>query len=236
MTPSPDGRSPTLGLGTHAESKRHGALDFTVVAHEYTHGVTQRLIGGPGDASALTQPQSAGVAEGMSDFFALSIVNSSLQEGDVELQVVGEWFADKTDGLRHHRYDASYPGTYGALRTADESEPHDIGEVWCATMMELVRRWSAHFGTDAYRRCWQVVLDSLKVVKSPPSFLDARDALEEALDFMRDSGELSEDDYAVARRLLWETFARFGMGFGATTNGSSLPDIVESTQIPPRLG
>ena len=81
-----------------------------------------------------------------------------------------------------------------------------------------------------------MVLDSLKVVKSPPSFLDARDALEEALDFMRDSGELSEDDHAVARRLLWETFARFGMGFGATTNGSSLPDIVESTQIPPRLG
>jgi extracellular elastinolytic metalloproteinase len=236
MTPSADGRSPTLGLGTHAESKRHGALDFTVVAHEYTHGVTQRLIGGPGDATALTQPQSAGVAEGMSDFFALSIVNSSLQEGDVELQVVGEWFADKTDGLRHHRYDASYPGTYGALRTSDEAEPHDIGEVWCATMMEVVRRWSAHFGTDAYRRCWQVVLDSLKVVKSPPSFLDARDALEEALDFMRDSGELSEDDHAVARRLLWETFARFGMGFGATTNGAWLPDIVESTQIPPRLG
>jgi extracellular elastinolytic metalloproteinase len=236
MTPSPDGTSPTLGLGSHLHSKRHSALDFTVVAHEYSHGVTQRLVGGPGDGSALTQPQSAGLAEGISDLFALSIVNFSRPKGEPELQVIGEWFADSANGLRRNRYDASYPGAYGMLGTAEYSEPHDIGELWCATMMEVIRRWYTQCENDAYKLCWRVVLDSLKLVKSPPSLLDARDALEEALDLLCDSGELSKDDHDVARQLLWETFARFGMGFGATTNGPSLEGIVESKKVPPRLG
>jgi extracellular elastinolytic metalloproteinase len=236
MTPSPDGASPTLGLGSHPHSQRHSALDFTVVAHEYSHGVTQRLVGGPGDGSALTQPQSAGLAEGISDLFALSIVNFSRPEGEPELQVIGGWFTDSARGLRRNRYDASYRGTYGMLGTAEYSEPHDIGELWCAALMELIRRWYTQCENDAYKLCWRVVLDSLKLVNSPPSLLDGRDALEDALDLVCDSGELDKDDHEAARRLLWETFARFGMGFGATTNGASLQGIVESQQVPPRIG
>jgi extracellular elastinolytic metalloproteinase len=79
-------------------------------------------------------------------------------------------------------------------------------------------------------------LDSLKVVNTPPSLLDARDALEEALDLLGDTGDLNEEDLETARMLFWETFARFGMGFEATTNGASLEGIVESTRLPPRLG
>jgi extracellular elastinolytic metalloproteinase len=234
MRPSPDCSSPELGLGSHPHSHRHSALDFTLVAHEYAHGVTERLV--PGDDSALTQPQSRGLDEGTSDLVALSIVNFNRPADEPELQVVGEWFVDSADGMRRHRYDASYPGTYGMLGTAEYSKRHDIGELWCATMMELIRRWHTRFGNDAYQLCWRMVLDSLKTVHSPPSLLDARDALEEALDLLRDTpGELSNDDHAVARQLLWETFARFGMGFGATTNGASLQGIVESKQVPTRV-
>ena len=237
MTPSPDGSSPRLGLGTHTESHRHSALDFTVVAHEYTHGVTDRLVGGLAAGSALAMPQSAGLAEGVADFFALSIVNFRLLGGDGELQVIGDWVTDTARGMRRHRYDGSYPGTYGKLGTVEYRQPHDIGELWCATMMELVRRWSTRFGTDrTYPLCWTLVLDSLKVVNTPPSLLDARDALEEALDLLGDTGDLNEEDLETARMLFWETFARFGMGFEATTNGASLEGIVESTRLPPRLG
>jgi extracellular elastinolytic metalloproteinase len=236
MTPSPDGRSPTLGLGSHPLSKRHSALDFTVVAHEYTHGVTQRLVGGPGDGSALTQPQSAGFSEGTSDLFALSIVNYFRPPGQSEVEVIGAWFTNTTEGLRRRPYDASYPGRYGELGTDDYRKPHDIGELWCATMTEVIRRWETEFGKDrAYKLCWQMVLDSLKSVNTPPSFLDARDALEDALDLLRDTKELSKNDHAVARRLFWETFAHFGMGYRATTNGPSLEGIVESFKVPPRV-
>jgi extracellular elastinolytic metalloproteinase len=236
MTPNPDGRSPRLGLGSHADSQRHSALDFTVVAHEYSHGVADRLVGGPGVSSALAMPQSAGFAEGIADFFALSIVNFGRPEGEGELQVIGDWVTDTAGGMRRHRYDGSYPATYGKLGSADYREPHDIGELWCASLMELIRRWSSRFGTDrSYPLCWRVVLDSLKVVNTPPSLLDARDALEEALDLLGDTGELDQEDLKAARRLFWETFARFGMGFGATTNGASLQGIVESTRLPPRV-
>src|SRR5918994_167503 len=70
----------------------------------------------------------------------------------------------------------------------------------------------------------------------PPIFLDVRHALEEALDLLGDTGDLNEEDLETARMLFWEVFARFGMGFEATTNGASLEGIVESTRLPPRLG
>jgi extracellular elastinolytic metalloproteinase len=236
-TPSADGTSPILGLGFYRDTGKHTALDFTLVAHEYTHGVTSRLVGGPGDPVALAAPQSEGLGEGISDFFALSILNFRRRADQPELQVVGDWLTGTAGGLRCHPYDASYPGTYGMLGTVEYSKPHDIGELWCATMMELIRRWCDEFGRErAYPLGWRVVLDSLKRLSSAPSFLDARDAMEEELEGIRDKGELEETDHAAARRLLWEVFARFGMGFGATTDGASLQGIVESTQVPPGLG
>jgi extracellular elastinolytic metalloproteinase len=236
MAPSPDGTSPTLGLGTYSDTKRHTALDFTVVAHEYTHGVTQRLVGGLGEGSALIGPQSAGFAEGTSDLFALSIVNFFRLPAKPELQVIGAWFTGRPNGLRGKPYSPSYPGTYGKLGTAGYTEPHEIGALWCATMMEFMRGWYARSGKDAYKLCWQIVMDSLKTVNASPSFLDARDALEDALDLFRQTGGLSAADHKATQRLLWNTFARFGMGFKATTNGPSLERIVESFQVPPRLG
>lgn len=71
---------------------------------------------------------------------------------------------------------------------------------------------------------------------SKPHDMGARDGMEEELERARDKGELEETDHAAARRLLWEVFARFGMGFGATTDGARLQGIVESTQVPPGLG
>jgi extracellular elastinolytic metalloproteinase len=236
-TPSADGTSPILGLGFYRDTGKHTALDFTLVAHEYTHGVTSRLVGGAGDTVALAAPQSEGLGEGISDFFALSILNFRRRADQPELQVVGDWLTGTAGGLRCHPYDASYPGTYGMLGTVEYSKPHDIGELWCATMMELIRRWCDEFGRErAYPLGWRVVLDSLKRLSSAPSFLDARDAMEEELEGIRDKGELEETDHAAARRLLWEVFARFGMGFGATTDGARLQGIVESTQVPPGLG
>jgi extracellular elastinolytic metalloproteinase len=237
MAPSPDGTSPTLGLGTYLDTKRHTALDFTVVAHEYTHGVTQRLVGGLGDGSALIGPQSAGFAEGTSDLFALSLVNFFRPRGTPGLEVIGEWFSGSRKGLRRQPYGTSYRGTYGQLGTANYTEPHDIGSLWCATMMELIRQWETSFGRDrAYKLFWLMVMDSLKAVNARPSFLDSRDALEDALDPLRQTSGLSAADHKTAQRLLKRTFARFGMGFKATTNGPSLEGIVESFQVPPGLG
>jgi extracellular elastinolytic metalloproteinase len=247
--PSPDGASPKIGIGFYGDTGRHMALDFTLVAHEYTHGVVDRLVGGPGDDVSLAAPQSEGLSEGIADFFAIDIVNFRRGQNEPELQVIGDWLTGTTGeltgttgGIRRHPYDSSYPGTYGQLGTDQYRKRHDIGELWCATMMELVRRWSTRFDEPlAHQLCWQVILDSLGHLESiPPSFLDARKAMDVALGDQRDTNpfskiQLGSEDQAAARRLLWETFARFGMGFGATTSGAQLEGIVGDTTLPPDL-
>ena len=65
-----EGESPVLQLGTFVvegaagPEVRHSALDATVVTHEFTHGVTTRLVGGPSDTEGLADQQSGGMGEG----------------------------------------------------------------------------------------------------------------------------------------------------------------------------
>ena len=42
-----------------------------IIAHEFTHGVSNRLTGGPSNANALNAMQSGGLGEGWSDFASL---------------------------------------------------------------------------------------------------------------------------------------------------------------------
>jgi len=69
-----DGNPPRLELGifTHPEPDRDSALDAEVVFHECAHGVSSRLIG---DGYGLSTVQSRGMAEGWSDFMALSLLS-----------------------------------------------------------------------------------------------------------------------------------------------------------------
>jgi extracellular elastinolytic metalloproteinase len=57
FTPA-DGSAPTMNMGLVTSTSRHTALDSNVVFHEYTHGLTNRLVGGPADAHALDAIQS----------------------------------------------------------------------------------------------------------------------------------------------------------------------------------
>jgi hypothetical protein len=58
-------------------TKRDGSLDAGIVAHEYGHGVSNRLTGGPGASGCLNgnaqnaAEEANGMGEGWSDFFAL---------------------------------------------------------------------------------------------------------------------------------------------------------------------
>src|SRR5262249_62122600 len=50
---------------------RDGDLDNDVIIHEYGHGVSNRLTGGPANSNALDALQSGGMGEGWSDFYSL---------------------------------------------------------------------------------------------------------------------------------------------------------------------
>src|SRR5436305_13595973 len=74
MTTYPDGNSPRLELyifdGPHPS--RDAALDVQVVLHEYTHGLSNRRVGGGAGITAL---QSRGMGEGWSDWYALTLLS-----------------------------------------------------------------------------------------------------------------------------------------------------------------
>jgi extracellular elastinolytic metalloproteinase len=219
---------PTLRLGRHPDSQRHTALDFTVVAHEYSHGVAFRLVGGVDDGSGLVQPQSKGISEGLADFFAFTLADRRRQPGEPSVTGIGCWLKGDDVGLRRHRYDQPYPGGFGDLGTEDYERPHDVGEIWCATLLAVLAAMTAPLGDDqATWTCWMVVVDALKKVESNPSFLDMRDAMLEALEDLEvDADEvgatLTKAQRTAAEQAMWEAFAHFGMGANAVCHNAYL--------------
>jgi len=213
-----DGSNPVMNMGLVESTNRHTAFDSTVVFHEFTHGVTNRLVGGPANAQALEAHQSGGMGEGWSDYIACTINNRT---------VVGDWVVGDPDGIRGFPYTSDFPDSFGDLGTGRYSGftsqgrrwPHPIGEIWCATLLEMNRNIGANLGV-------QLVVDALKLTPANPSFLDARDAILAALEGMRESGHLAAGEHAAARRGIWEAFARFGMGPNAQSNGAALSGIV----------
>ncbi|MFQ6023200.1 MAG: M36 family metallopeptidase [Acidiferrobacterales bacterium] len=220
-----DGLNPIMNMGLVVNTGRHTAFDSSVVFHEFTHGVTNRLVGGPADARALEAHQSGGMGEGWSDYIACTVNNTI---------VVGDWVVDDPSGIRGFPYDSNFPDNFGDLGAGRYSGflpsgrrwPHPIGEIWCATLMEMNRNIGAELGV-------QLVVDALKLTPANPSFLDARDAILAALGDMFTAGRLSANEHQAARGGIWEAFARFGMGPDAQSNGASLSGIVADFNTPP---
>ena len=253
MDPNVDGRSCRLSLGPVSASGRHTALDPDVVAHEFVHGVTARLVGGEHLwRPLLGGPQAASLDEGYCDYFAVSIrlynrlrrlqsqgATPAQLESEASRAVFGEWSADNAQhGLRRHAYGDGFPGTFGDLGASGFSEAHDAGQIWAEALLRLSRRLGGALGDAARGHLlgWQLVVDSLKQLSGgghAVGFLQARDRLLDALDLMAHglpllaSGEplLPPDRLAGARRAALTAFAELGMGPQASSDGVSLTGI-----------
>ena len=206
QTPA-DGISPIMRMGRFSATNNHSGMDSDVVFHEFVHGVTNRLVGGRLDANALRDPQSRSMGEGWSDYFALSYQNSTRS---AEKVVTGDYVTGRVGGIRSAPYDDSYPYTFGDLPQL--SGVHQRGEVWCAALMMMTRKAKANLldVVEAHAVCWQIVVDGLKLSPPNPSFLDARDAVLDALDDLRDASAISDTTHVAVRRAAWESFATSG--------------------------
>jgi len=136
MSRSVEGGSPVMNMGMFTPTNRHTAFDSTVVFHEFTHGITNRLVGGGMNANSLDSPQSGSMGEGWSDYMACTINNAV---------VVGNWVLNNPAGIRGFPYDSNYPDGFGKIGTGRYIEVHNIGEIWCATLMEINRRTNKYF-------------------------------------------------------------------------------------------
>jgi extracellular elastinolytic metalloproteinase len=217
--PTADGQRQIMEVGLWPDNGHHAAFDSGVIFHEFTHGVTNRLVGGRVNIHALDEPQSSGMGEGWGDYFACAIN---------ETTVVGAWLTGRPGGIRRAACDTRFPGRYGQLGTPGYNEAHEIGEIWGATLVEMNRRIGADLGV-------QLVVDALKLSPANPSFLDMREAILSALDHRRAAGLSSAEEYDAALWGIWQAFARFGMGVGARSVGATLTGIVADTTVPAGL-
>jgi len=245
MSTRADGLAALMNMGMVTSTGRHTANDSDVVFHEYVHGVTNRLVGGMLDAEGLNEEQSVAMGEGWSDFFALTINNFP---GTHERLVTGSWVTGRASGIRQRPYDAQYPGTFGDIGkgsgqvegTGNDDlsyqEVHDVGEIWCAALMQVTRGVGTALGSSerGYRLTWQAVVDALKLTPRNPSFLTARDAVLRAFRSMRGSAGLPDEEYPAVRLAAWEAFARFGMGFDASCPNATFSGCRSGKALPPQ--
>jgi extracellular elastinolytic metalloproteinase len=224
LTP-PDGNSPTMNMGLVTNTNRHTAFDATVVFHEYMHGVTNRLVGGPMNTQALQEPQSKSMGEGWGDYLSCTLTNRI---------VVGSWVTNQPNGIRSAPYDSNYPGHFGQIGQGIYTTPHRVGEIWCAALLEMNRNLNTRLGTPRGQRlALQLVIDALKLAPANPNMLEMRDSIVKALDDKRNStAGLNSTDHTNASNGIWAAFAKFGMGANARSNGAKF-DVVEDFTVPP---
>lgn len=240
----------TLGLGfddivrEYSHEVRDGDLDAGVIAHEYGHGVSNRLVGGPSNVDCLrTHDERQG--EGWSDWWTYVMTMRPGDDGETP-RGIGTYVIyqdDRThDGIRITPYSTDMevnPATYHTIRNA--AEPHGVGYVWATMLWDLY--WNlveAHgFNPNVYEP-WdtggnnlavQLVMDGMKFAVCEPGFVDARDAIIDADAAL--TGDLAEGIPGENECLIWRTFARRGLGLSATQrNPASKVDGREGYDVP----
>jgi extracellular elastinolytic metalloproteinase len=207
----------------------NAADDALIVYHEYTHGMTNRLVTDGAGFPAMNGWQPGAMDEGTADWFALDLLNAQGLEPDSAAS--GELRAGKyeNDALRTQPYDcpvgasgAVCPGTvsvgsggytYGDFaRILGGPEVHADGEIWVETLWDLRARLIATYGAAAgITRARALVTDGLRLAPPNPTFLDMRNAILQA-NANRGFGDQNR---------IWGVFAARGMGARATTTSAN---------------
>ncbi|WP_375770011.1 myxosortase-dependent M36 family metallopeptidase [Archangium gephyra] len=216
-------RGPTINLD--------GTVDNVIVAHEWGHYISNRLIV---NSAGLVNNQGRSMGEGWGDFTALlmvtrpedisvpSNVNWSGAYGAAEYATRGISADAAFFGIRRVTYSVdmaknaltfrhitdgvALPTTTPLSAGGVNSEVHNSGEVWATMLWECyVALLRAHPFEEAQDRMKSYLVNGYKMTPAAPTFLEARDAVLAAA---------YANDPADGQRL-WAAFARRGAGVGA---------------------
>ncbi|KAI9356962.1 Fungalysin metallopeptidase-domain-containing protein [Zopfochytrium polystomum] len=116
---------------------RDGDLEGGIIMHEYAHGISTRLTGGPANSGCLGWGEAGGMGEGWGDFFA-TILRMTPNSTRSDIYGMGE-YANGGDGIRKYRYSTSLevnPSTYSYVAKPGYWGVHAKGEVWAAMLYE----------------------------------------------------------------------------------------------------
>jgi uncharacterized repeat protein (TIGR01451 family) len=251
-TPS-DGSAPRMQMFvfTGPTPDRDGDFDHEIVLHEYTHGLSNRRVGG---GVGMSASQSRGMGEGWSDWYGLALLSESGDDVNGVYAAGGYatyQFSGLTQnyyyGIRRYPYCTDMtknPLTFRDIDPAQASthtgvprspiigntanEVHNQGEVWCVALWEARASLIAKHGfAVGNQMILQLVTDGMNLSPANPNFLQARDAILQADVVNHGGANLPE---------LWAAFAKRGMGYSATSPSSSTTTgVVEAYDIPDSL-
>jgi extracellular elastinolytic metalloproteinase len=222
----PDGQSPRMQMylwpNTRHRQLIDGDFDAGVIIHEYVHGLSNRLTGGPEKADCLrTHDERQG--EGWSDFYPIALTVRPGDKGETPrglgTYVLGQESREEK-GIRPTPYSTSTtinPATYDTVKSA--AEPHGVGYVWATMLWEVYWNLVDKHGfnpnpyeswkTGGNNLALQLVTDGMKFQPCEPGFVDARDAILAA------EKALTGGDNQCA---IWAGFAKRGLGYRAKQN------------------
>ena len=211
-------------------------FDNGIIAHEYGHGISARLVGGPSAVNCFSNDEH--MSEGLSDWYGLMI---TIEEGDQgsDIRGIGTFAGGQSttgNGIRPAPYSTDFSindYTYGDVSDTSLSQPHGVGFVFATALWDLTWVYidkygfdsDFYYGTGGNNIMMQLLLDALKLAPCNPGFLDLRDAIL-AADSISNNG--------LNQCLIWEVFANRGMGYVAEQGSEfSRVDQVEDFSLPP---
>ena len=251
MNTPPDGTPPTMQMylwkSADGFTPTSGAFDASVLLHEYTHGLSNRLVVDADGNSTLNSLQAGSMGEAWSDYYAMDyLVTNGFQkdtaaDGEVfegQYLMGGQKDADGNPvPFRSMAIDCPVgstspscvntynPGatpdggyTYGDLvAIGGSAEVHSSGEVWAQTLWDL-RKAFGHSVADT------IITRGMSLSAADPSMLDMRNAILQA-DLVAYHGKHTKQ--------IWQIFATRGMGFFAGSVDGADTAPAEDFHTPP---
>ncbi|WP_236718071.1 M36 family metallopeptidase [Actinoplanes sp. TFC3] len=208
-----------------------------VVYHEYTHGMSNRLVIDADGNSALTGIQGYSMGEAWSDWYAFDYLTAQGLQKDTRASgevLVGRYVGVGQNLIRTQPLDCAVgaaatvcPGsgtagsggyTYGDFgKILGFPEPHADGEIWGETLWDLRSALGSKVSESLVTR-------GMELSPGNPSFLDMRNSI-----LMADKVVYGGSH----QKKIWKTFAARGMGFFAAATDGDDTTTIEDFSVPP---
>ena len=234
-----------------------GDVDNGIVSHEYGHGISTRLTGGPANSSCLGSNATStdgcnntreNGSEGWSDYFGLMVTTNwataTVNDGPIA-RPIGTYAFGQTPtggGIRNKPYSTDLtinPQTYANVGDATYcGEIHNIGEIWCTAIWEMtwaIIQQENAINTNLYNYTATGNGGNSIALKLVIEGLKLQPCSPGFID-QRDAILAADRNLYGGRHAcaMWTAFAKRGMGYGASQGSSnSVLDQTASSALPP---
>ncbi|RYY49200.1 MAG: hypothetical protein EOO06_07930 [Chitinophagaceae bacterium] len=208
--------------------QKDGDVDNGIIVHEFGHGISNRLAGGPTVAGCVDNAEQMG--EGWSDYYSLMATHdwasAGLNDGFTKPRGIGTYAIGQPItglGIRSQRYCTNFAVNNKTYNPSIPAAPHDRGEIWCATLWDMT--WNIinqvgvinpnlfnAAGAGGNSIALKLVTEGLKLQGCDAGFLDGRDGILAADQLLYNGA------YHCA---IMTAFARRGMGYDAVQGSAN---------------